>query len=93
MVPLSLLQEAGMVKDEKHGQEKHEGLRQAWKAFSFLSGIGIYLAVVVGLCLFLGNLADEHLGIGPAGKLAGILLGFPIAIYSLYRQLKNNQLL
>ena len=69
---------------------KHEGLRQAWRAFSLLSGIGIYLAVVVGLCLYLGHLADEQFGLGIKGKLIGILLGFPVAFYSLYRQLKNG---
>ena len=70
---------------------KHEGLRQAWKAFSMLSGIGIYLAVVVGICLYLGNLADEAFELGIKGKLVGILLGFPVAFYTLYRQLKNNE--
>ncbi len=70
--------------------EKHEGLRQAVRAFSLLSGIGIYLAVVVGICLYLGNLADETFALGIKGKLIGILLGFPIAFYTLYRQLKNN---
>ena len=74
------------------GKAAHEGLRQAWKAFSFLSGIGIYLAAVVGICIGLGHLADEQLELGMKGKLAGILLGFPIAFYSLYRQLKKNQL-
>ena len=72
--------------------EKHEGLRQAFKAFSFLSGIGIYLAVVVGLCVFLGMQLDAYLDCSPYGKLLGILLGFPVAIYSLYRQLKQNQI-
>ena len=71
-------------------EDSHEGLRQTWKAFSFLSGVGIYFAAVIGICVYLGNLADEHLGLGMKGKFAGILLGFPIAIYSLYRQLKHS---
>ncbi|MBR2214555.1 MAG: AtpZ/AtpI family protein [Selenomonadaceae bacterium] len=70
-----------------------QGLRQAVKAFSFLSGVGIYLAVVVGICIYVGNLADENLGISPVGKLTGIILGFPLAFYSLYRQLKSNELI
>ncbi|MBR6906386.1 MAG: AtpZ/AtpI family protein [Selenomonadaceae bacterium] len=84
--------EVKQVKREQHATEKdsHEGLRQTWKAFSFLSGVGIYLAAVIGICVYLGNLADEHLGLGMKGKFAGILLGFPIAIYSLYRQLKHS---
>ena len=80
------------MKREKNPAKEgaHEGLRQTWKAFSFLSGVGIYLAAVIGICVYLGNLADEHLGLGMKGKFAGILLGFPIAIYSLYRQLKHT---
>ena len=80
---------------EKDKDETREmlrtGLRQAIKAFAVLSGVGIYLAVVVGICLFLGNLADAYLlGGGYAGKLTGILVGFPGAFYTLFRQLKHN---
>ena len=74
-------------------QKNHEGLRQAWKAFSMLSGIGIYLAVVVGICLYMGNMADEQWELGIKGKLTGILLGFPIAFYSLYRRLKDEDVI
>ena len=67
------------------------GLRQAIKAFAVLSGVGIYLVVFVGICLFLGNLADTYLlGGGYAGKLTGIFVGFPGAFYTLFRQLKQN---
>ena len=81
-----------MNKQGNDGQ-KHEGLRQAVKAFSVLGGIGIYLVVFVGICVFLGNLVDENLGLGYAGKLVGILVGFPGAIYTLYRQLKQGNVL
>ncbi len=81
-----------MDKQGNDGQ-KHEGLRQAVKAFSVLGGIGIYLVVFVGICVFLGNLVDENLGLGYAGKLVGILVGFPGAIYTLYRQLKQGNVL
>ncbi|MBQ1867252.1 MULTISPECIES: AtpZ/AtpI family protein [Selenomonas] len=80
-----------MGKEQDEG--RHEGLRQAVKAFSVLGGIGIYLVVFVGICVFLGNLADENLGLGSVGKLAGILIGFPGALYTLYRQLKQGNLL
>ena len=69
--------------------QRHEGLWQAVKAFSVLSGLGIYLVVVVGICLYIGMMVDEHLVTSPYGKLTGILLGFPVAIYTLYRRLKN----
>ena len=58
---------------------KHEGLLQAVKAFSVLGGVGIYL----------GNLADETFALGAKGKFTGILVGFPCAIYTLFRQLKR----
>lgn len=79
--------------EKKSGEERHEGLRQAVKAFSVLGGIGIYLVFFVGICVFLGNLADENLGLGYMGKLVGILIGFPGALYTLYRQLKQGNLL
>jgi hypothetical protein len=79
--------------EKQSGEERHEGLRQAVKAFSVLGGIGIYLVVFVGICVFLGNLADENLGLGYMGKLVGILIGFPGALYTLYRQLKQGNLL
>lgn len=79
--------------EKQSGEERHEGLRQAVKAFSVLGGIGIYLVVFVGICVFLGNLADENLGLGYMGKLVGILIGFPGALYTLYRQLRQGNLL
>ena len=87
-----------MTEKKQDSQEKkasqhewREGLHQAVKAFAVLSGVGIYLVVFVGICLFLGDLADQFLfGDGYSGKLAGILLGFPGAFYTLFRQLKHN---
>ena len=69
-------------KDAQH-EMLRTGLRQAVKAFAVLSGVGI--------CLFLGSLADTYLlGGGSFGKLTGILIGFPGAFYTLFRQLKHN---
>nr|WP_304097004.1 AtpZ/AtpI family protein [Mitsuokella multacida] len=77
-------------KDTQH-EMLRTGLRQAVKAFAVLSGVGIYLVVFVGICLFLGSLADTYLlGGGSFGKLTGILIGFPGAFYTLFRQLKQN---
>ena len=84
--PSVFWQEAEAVKEEK----EPSGLRQAVKAFALLSGVGIYFVVFVGICLWLGSLADERLGLGYVGKLIGILIGFPGAIYTLYRQIKEN---
>ena len=79
-----------MKKFPDNDSSRHEGLWQAVKAFSVLSGVGIYLAVVLAICIYLGSLADEYFALDGKGKLLGILLGFPIAFYTLYRQLKHG---
>ena len=71
-------------------EEKKQGIFQAVRAFAILSGVGIYFVVFVGICLWLGMQADSLLDINPAGKLCGILIGFPGAIYTLYRRLKYS---
>ena len=76
--------------DGKKPQD-HDGLRQAWEAFSFLGSIGIYFCVIVGIFLFLGHLADEHFALGHQGKFAGIMIGAFFAIWSTYRQIKRLQ--
>jgi hypothetical protein len=65
------------------------GLAQALKAFGVLGGIGIFFAVVIGICIFMGSLADDLLGLAYGGKLVGIILGFPVAFYLTYKQLKG----
>ena len=69
---------------------KHKSFSQMCRAFSLLSGVGIYLAVVVLICLYFGGLIDDYFGLDGKGKLIGIILGFPIAFYSIYRQLKSG---
>ena len=73
-------------KDETKG----DGLKQAFKAFSTLGGVGIYMLVFVGIFVFLGYEFDVTFDTGHKGRLAGIILGFPSAMYSLYRQLKKG---
>lgn len=73
-------------------KDRDDGLRQALKAFSVLGGVGIYFVVFVGICVFFGYEADTAFGLGHAGRLTGILVGFPGAMYTLYRQLKRGGL-
>ena len=73
-------------------KDRDAGLRQALKAYSMLGGVGIYFVVFVGICVFLGYEADTAFGLGHAGRLTGILVGFPGAMYTLYRQLKRGGL-
>ena len=76
-------------RNKTHG---HEGLKQAIKAFSVLSGVGIYFVIFVGICIFIGDQVDQLCGWRLAGKLTGIIVGFPGAIYTLYRQLKSGHI-
>jgi len=73
--------------------QEPNGLKQAVKAFSILGGVGIYIVVFVGICGYIGSLAGNYLQLGNAGIIGGIILGFPAAFYTLYRQLKNNKLI
>lgn len=59
-----------------------------WKAAAVLSGVGIYIAAVIFICLYIGGLVDDYFALGGKGKVGGIILGFPLAVYSVYRQLK-----
>ena len=64
------------------------GMAEALRAFGLLSGVGIYFVVFLGIFIFLGKCADDFLSTGHTCTIVGIILGFPAAIYSLYRQLK-----
>ena len=68
------------------------GMAEALRAFGLLSGVGIYFLVFLGIFIFLGQCADDFLGSGRVCTIAGIILGFPAAIYSLYRQFKYYKL-
>lgn len=65
--------------------------KQMIKAFALLSGIGFYFAIVMGICIYIGIQADDFFQLNGKGRLLGILFGFPVAIYSVYRQLKMLQ--
>ena len=62
---------------ERQTSPKKKGaLRQAFDAYLFLSGIGIFFCVVLGICMYAGSLADEAFALGHKGIFAGIL-GIP----------------
>ena len=67
-------------------------LRQLIEAYAILSGMGFYFCAVLGITIYLGHLADEMFGLGHKGKLVGALIGFPLAIFSLWRRLKSFHL-
>lgn len=65
-------------------------MNNLWKAAAILSGVGIYIAVVIFLCLYIGGLVDDYFSLGGKGRLCGIIIGFPLACCSVYRQLKRH---
>mgnify|MGYP000862655356 CR=1 FL=1 len=75
-------------------QQKRDSsaLMEALRAFSVLSGAGFYIAAVLGPFIFLGHCTDDFFGTGHTFTVIGILLGFPAAIYALYRQLKHYKI-
>ena len=77
------------MKEDQKKKKEPGAVRQALNAYLFLSGIGIYFCVVLGICIYLGHLADEHFALGSKGKIIGILVGFPLAVYSIYRRIKE----
>ena len=80
-----------MNEKQDNGAEKPKRyqllFRYVWAA-SYFMGIGIYVATTVVVCIWLGMKADEFFGIAPKGTIAGILIGFPVAIYSIYYQVR-----
>lgn len=75
---------------ETQGKKRYKLLfRYIWAA-SYFMGIGIYVAATVAVCVWLGMKADEVFGIAPNGTIAGIFLGFPVAIYSIYYQVRMH---
>lgn len=73
----------------KTAPKEKGALRQALDAYLFLSGIGIFFCVVLGIFIYLGMLADGYFDSGHKGTFVGILLGFPAAIFSIYRQIRR----
>lgn len=64
-----------------------KGEQTAIQAFSFVSGIGIHFVVIIGLCIFLGRMADENFSTRPWGTLFSIILGFSTAIWATYKKI------
>ena len=65
-------------------------MNNLWKAAAILSGVGIYIAAVIFVCLWAGTLVDDYFQLGGVGRLCGIVAGFPIAGWSVWRQLKYH---
>ncbi|WP_314619751.1 ATPase F0F1 [uncultured Selenomonas sp.] len=75
---------------ERETKSKEKGaLRQALDAYLFLSGLGIFFCVVLGISMYVGHLADEAFSLGHKGIFAGILVGFPLALFSVYRRVRQ----
>ena len=69
-------------------KRRRDWFRYVWAA-SYFTGIGIYLATTVVVCIWLGMKFDDFFGTEPNGRLAGIFLAFPAAIYSIYHKVRE----
>ena len=78
-------------KNPKNPWENYEELRRVVYAASLFFGLGIYLATTVGVCIWLGMKFDAFFGTEPKGLLTGIFLGFPVAIFSLYKKMMEKK--
>ena len=74
--------------DEKETRRR-QFFRYVWAA-SYFMGIGISVAMTVLACIWMGRKADAYFDCAPKGTIAGILLGFPVAIYSIYYQVRTH---
>ena len=63
--------------------------RYIWAA-TYFTGIGVSVALTVLVCIWMGQKADAFFDIAPKGTIAGIFLGFPVAIYSIYHQVRMH---
>ena len=50
----------------------------------------VSVALTVLACIWMGQKADAFFDIAPKGTIAGIFLGFPVAIYSIYHQVRMH---
>lgn len=63
--------------------------RYVWAA-TYFTGIGVSVALTVLACIWMGQKADAFFDSAPKGTIAGIFLGFPVAIYSIYHQVRMH---
>ena len=78
------------MRTEKGNDKKQEKTRTQWQAVGFVSGIGIHFVVIIGICIFLGKQADMLWNTAPYGTIIGIVIGFPIGFYSVYKKIMGN---
>lgn len=80
-----------MLMDQKIANNKKQvKKRSQLEAMAFVSGIGIHFVVIIGICIFLGKSADGLWNTGPYGTIFGIVIGFPIGFYSVYKKIMGN---
>lgn len=69
------------------GKDKNSANQSQWQAFTYVSGIGVQAVAMIGICLYLGRLADTYLQSGHIGTVVGIIVGFATSVWSVYNQL------
>lgn len=70
-------------------KEKSDRERSQWQAFTYVSGIGIQAAVTIGVCIYLGRLADDFFQLGTICTVVGIIAGFATSVWSVYKAVRK----
>jgi len=74
------------MNSEKNKKEKE---RTQWQSFLFISNIGMEAVISIGLCTYGGRWADAYFSSGKTCTVSGIILGFVIAIWSVYKRFQK----
>ena len=64
---------------------------QLLAAVAAAGSIGFYTVAAVAVGLFGGRLADQWLGTGPWGAVAGIVLGMAAGLWGVYKRLTGKE--
>ena len=68
---------------------REENERSAFVDAARWSSLGIYMAACIGLCTYLGMLADHKWHSETTGTIVGFFLGVAAAFYGLFKELRR----
>ena len=63
--------------------------KSTWEAFTFVSGLGIIMAIDIAAGIFVGKYVDSYFSISPVGTTIGIIVGFMLGVWSVYKKIIN----
>ena len=70
-------------------RQRSEDENRALVTAARLSSLGLYMGLCIGLCSYLGLLADQRWSLAPLGTILGFVLGTAAAFYGLVREISR----